>query len=150
MSLATSLDPRQLGQLADEVDPLLERLRESSLEASRAMGRGNLLDLVRAMQERERVFLRAAPLLDELRVRWKVARENAGGAEGGLERVEASVSRILHTLNGVRVSDLALMAEVEELRSFTETELGHVKRQRVEQAGYAEISRTGTNLDLRR
>jgi hypothetical protein len=150
MSLAAALDPRRLSELADEVDPLLQRLRECALEGIRALEAGNLLDLVRAMQERERVFVRAAPLLDELRTRWTVAKENRRGGGEASRSLDAPIERILHTLHGIQLSDATLMSGVGELQSFTESELSHVRRQRADQFGYAEAKRTGTHLDLRR
>ena len=143
MSLAAALDPRRLSELAGEVDPLLQRLRECALEGTRALEAGNLLDLVRAMQERERAFVHAAPLLDELRTRWTVATENRAGTDGSLER-------ILDTLHGIQVADAALLAGVERLKEFTAVELTQVRRQRHDQAGYARATPTGTHLDLRR
>ena len=148
MSLVAALDPRRLSELAEEVDPLLQRLRECSLEGMRALEGGNLLELARAMQERERVFGHAAPLFDELRTRWTVAKENQRAGAGA--SLDAPIERILHTLHGIQLADATLMSGVQELQSFTESELSHVRRQRADQAGYAEAKRTGTHLDLRR
>ena len=150
MSLVAALDPRRLSELAEEVDPLLQRLRECALEGIRALEGGNLLELVKAMQERERVFGHAAPLLDELRTRWTVAKENSRPGGGVAGALDAPIERILHTLHGIQLSDARLMAGVQDLQSFTESELSHVRRQRVDQAGYDEARRTGTHLDLRR
>ena len=150
MSLVAALDPHQFSKLADEVDPLLQRLRECALEGTRALQAGNLLELVRAMQERERVFVHAAPLLDALRTRWLLARENHRPGDGALRALDSTIERVLETLHGIQVSDAALMEGVSELQSFTENELVHVRRQRADQAGYAEAARTATNLDLRR
>lgn len=150
MSLAASVTPHQLSRLADEVAPLLERLRASALEAGRAIDGGNLLELVRSLQERERVFVRVGPLIDEIRIRSGVAIENAGIGGRPAVEIEDTVARVLAALRGVQASDTALRERVDGLRSFAASELTQVRRQRAEQAGYAGAKQTGTNVDLRR